>query len=139
MSELKNQLINKHVKVVYDTDDLIGKKILGVFDDYAAYGYVGKTITLIVTEGKHLYMNILENDYDGIGRTLQTENRLMNMVATDFPNMDIIEFLIKFGVVDEKKYNTYRENREKELKQIQKENDYKKYLKLKETFEERAK
>ncbi|WP_239740322.1 hypothetical protein [Mammaliicoccus sp. P-M59] len=136
MSELKNQLINKDAKVVYDTDDLIGKKILGVFDDYAAYGYVGNTITMIVTEDKLLYINILEDDYDGIRRTHMTEDRLLNMVTKDYPNMDIINFLIKFGIVDEEKYKAYRENREKELERLQKERDYEKYIKLKEKFEE---
>ncbi|WP_323709421.1 hypothetical protein [Mammaliicoccus sciuri] len=136
MDELKNLLINKDVKVVYDTDDLIGKKILGVLDDYAAFEYVGNTITLIVTEDKYLYMNILEDYYGGISRTLRIENWLMNMVTKDYPNMDIINFLIKFGIVDEEKYKVYREKREKELKRIQKEHDYEKYLKLKERFEE---
>lgn len=137
MNELKNQLINKDVKVVYDTDDLIGKKILGVFDDDVAFGYVGNTITMIVTEDNLLYINILEDDYDGIRRTHLTEDWLMSVVASDYPNMDIINFLIKFGIVDEEKYKVYRENREKELIQIQKEHDYEKYLKLKEEFEER--
>lgn len=136
MNELRDQLINKDVEVVVDTNDLIGKKILGVLDDYAAFEYVGNTITLIVTEDKYLYMNILEDYYDGISRTLRTENWLMNMVTKDYPNMDIINFLIKFGIVDEEKYKTYRENREKELERLQKERDYEKYLKLKEKFEE---
>lgn len=137
MNELKNQLINKDVEVVVDTDDLIGKKILGVFDDDAAFGHVGKTITMIVTEDKLLYINILEDDYDGIRRTHLTENWLMGMVTNDYPNMDIINFLIEFGIVDEEKYKVDRENREKELKRIQKEHDYEKYLKLKETFGEK--
>lgn len=136
MNELKNQLINKDVEVVVDTEDLIAKKILGVFDDDAAFGYVGKTITMIVTEDKLLYINILEDDYDGIRRTHLTENWLMSVVASDYPNMDIINFLIKFGIVNEEKYKVYRENREKELKRIQKEHDYERYLKLKERFEE---
>ncbi len=136
MNELKCQLINKDVEVVVDTDDLIGKKILGMFDDDAAFGYVGNTITMIVTEDKLLYINILEDDYDGIRRTHLTENWLMGMVTNDYPNMDIINFLIEFGIVDEEKYKVYRENREKELKRIQKEHDYEKYLKLKEKFEQ---
>lgn len=136
MDELKNLLINKDVKVVYDTDDLIGKKILGVLDDDAAFGYAGRTLTLIVTEGKLLYLNILKDDYDGIRRTHMTEDKLLNMVTKDYPNMDIINFLIKFGIVDEKKYKAYRENREKELERLQKEHDYEKYLKLKKRFEE---
>lgn len=136
MDELKNLLINKDVKVVYDTDDLIGKKILGVLDDYAAFEYVGNTITMIVTEDKLLYINILEDDYDGIRRAFLIEKWLMRMVANDYPNMDVINFLIKFGIVNEEKYKVYRENREKELKRIQKEHDYERYLKLKERFEE---
>ncbi|QYG30038.1 hypothetical protein K0O13_07980 [Mammaliicoccus sciuri] len=135
MNELRDQLINKDVEVVVDTNDLIGKKILGVLDDDAAFGYAGHTLTLIVTEDKLLYMNILEDDYDGIRRTHMTEDRLLNMVTKDYPNMDIINFLIKFGIVDEEKYKVYRENREKELERLQKEHDYEKYLKLKEKFE----
>lgn len=137
MDELKNLLINKDVKVVYDTDDLIGKKILGMFDDDAAFGYVGNTITMIVTEDKLLYINILEDDYDGIRRTHLTENWLMGMVTNDYPNMDIINFLIEFGIVDEEKYKVYRQNKQKELKRTQEEHDYEKYLKLKEKFGEK--
>ncbi|MBF0793374.1 hypothetical protein [Mammaliicoccus lentus] len=137
MNELKNQLINKDVEVVVDTNDLIGKKILGVFDDDAAFGYVGNTLTMIVTEDKYLYMNILEDDYDGIRRTHLTEDRLMGMVVNDYPDMDIINFLIKFGIVDEEKYNVYRKNRKLEIERKKNEADYEKYLRLKETFEER--
>lgn len=135
MNELKYQLINEDVEVVVDTNDLIGKKILGVFDDDAAFGYAGHTLTLIFTEDKLLYINILEDDYDGIRRTHMTEHKLMSMVTKDYPNIDIINFLIKFGIVDEEKYKAYRENREKELERLQKEHDYEKYLKLKEKFE----
>lgn len=137
MDELKNLLINKDVKVVYDTDDLIGKKILGVLDDDAAFGYAGRTLTLIVTEDKLLYINILEDDYDGIRRTHLTEDRLMDMVASDYPDMEIINFLIKFGIVDEEKYNVYRENRKLEIERKKNEADYNNYLKLKERYEER--
>lgn len=136
MNELKYQLINEDVEVVVDTSDLIGKKIIGVFDDDAAFGYAGHTLTLIVTEDKLLYVNILEDDYDGIRRTHMTEHKLMSMVTKDYPNIDIINFLIKFGIVDAEKYKAYRENREKELERLQKEHDYEKYLKLKEKFEE---
>lgn len=137
MNELKYQLINEDVEVVVDTNDLIGKKILGVFDDDAAFGYAGRTLTLIVTEDKLLYINILEDDYDGIRRTHLTEDRLMVMVASDHPDMEIINFLIKFGIVDEEKYNVYRENRKLEIERKKNEADYNNYLKLKERYEER--
>lgn len=137
MNELKYQLINEDVEVVVDTNDLIGKKILGVFDDDAAFGYAGRTLTLIVTEDKLLYINILEDDYDGIRRTHLTEDRLMVMVASDYPDMEIINFLIKFGIVDEEKYNVYRENRKLEIERKKNEADYNNYLKLKERYEER--
>lgn len=137
MNELKYQIINEDVEVVVDTNDLIGKKILGVFDDDAAFGYAGRTLTLIVTEDKLLYINILEDDYDGIRRTHLTEDRLMVMVASDYPDMEIINFLIKFGIVDEEKYNVYRENRKLEIERKKNEADYNNYLKLKERYEER--
>lgn len=136
MNELKNQLLNKDVKVVYDAKKLIGKKIIGAFDEYTAYNYIADTLTLIVTEDKYLYMNLLEEDYDGITRERGWNDCLMDMVDSDYPDMEVVKFLVKFGVVNEEEFNENLDSRKKESERRQKEHDYEKYLKLKERFEE---